>query len=427
MSELTQTATWGVGATLLLIYVYQHIRLRWPQNYFGPAESFTTFFTKNGWRYFAFRFLPPYAAFTLIAVYGPADRSLSVAFATGFYISASTILSITSSLRREKGSARLTVRRGLALAAIACLIAAAGYAAYRTGDAITPVAPQLSDVLTAVLAAVISTTLAIAYLQVTLSPASSEEGISESMAHAIRMIALDHGVDPQLAIAIAAAENAQRPPWFRRLERLTARLRPLGSYGLFQVRGHGPVTDIQSCRIAMAQLKGTYPPRVSFSDGDWIIRRAAENHNPDAQFAEMVAQAYPNYPHHALESTAKWAEDMRPNLEVIDISRFGESVVIRGSYWAPLLTPRVRVRGFDTGADWNEVRVRTLRGPYGRATWRVDTTTSTRYLEVTGIKRKGRGRATRIFEIDLVRVSINRDITLAPGTPQKPQWVGTSD
>ena len=68
-----------------------------------------------------------------------------------------------------------------------------------------------------------------------------------------------HNASAELVICIMVVENLQRPPWFRRLERLRGRLRrgKPWTYGVMQVRSIQPLTDRQSIERAIPMLADT--------------------------------------------------------------------------------------------------------------------------------------------------------------------------
>ena len=203
-----------------------------------------------------------FRSFVLVGIYAAQPQASIVGTAITYSVLSSG-LSIRSSVTRAYGRVRLTRQRAAVLLVNVVGLAACAWAAVATFPLISSAAPPLSEIVANIIATLIAAVLAIAYFRSTDSNQESNLWSAESLPHEfeteIQSVAIDHCVDPVLAIAIARTESAQRPPWFRKLERTFSRLNPRGSYGLFQVAGHGPVRDIASCRIALSSIAGTYP------------------------------------------------------------------------------------------------------------------------------------------------------------------------
>lgn len=418
------TLAWAFGGALTLIFLYQHVRLSWPQSYFGPAESVVQYFSGSGARFVLFRFLPPYVVFLVVGVYGPASRNMNVWATAGVYAALSTFLSVRSSLIKKPGSVRLSGQRVTVLISILVGLALVAAGASSTASAVASSAPPLADVAANLVASLIAAALAVAYFVSTGNSSASAE-LSEELVDAIRAIALDSGADPQLAVAIAHVENVQRPKWFRAAERMTAKFRRSGTYGLFQVLSAEPLSDLDSCRAAMSSLRGAFPLLQYDYPVDWSVRRAAEKHNPDARFAEMVADTYPHVPVYPVESAERKAPDGRPLLEVISVGRFGETIALRGTYWSP--TESVVVDLFRTASPGpDEVQPTTIINESGRSTWRVEFPPDVLRAVVRSIAALDDCFTSESLELDLRSLNIRRDVTLKSPPPPQPTVTATA-
>lgn len=405
------TALWALGGALSLVFLYQHIRINWPQSYFGPTESLALYFSGTGARYVVFRFLPPYVAFLAIGVYSPGPITTAVTLTAGTYAILSTALSVRSSLRRERDSVQLSRSRIAVLVTIVLGLGLCAFAAIRTVPVVAPSAPPLADVAANLIAALIAATLAVAYFAGTVGSSRRHDDLSDDVVYQIRMIALDSGADQQLAVAIAYVENLQRPAWFRRVERISAPLHRDGTFGLFQVKGHGPVDDMESCRIATRALRGIFPLLNDGYPVDWSVRQAAEKHNPDSRFAEMVAEAYFNLPAYPIEASPTTAPDGRPLLEVSAVGRFGESMAIRGTFWSP--TETIVVDAYrPTDPVPAELAPDVVINESGRSTWRTDLAPGTLRIVVRTFARLDDCFTTEQLELDLRHIEVARDLTL---------------
>lgn len=364
---------WASGGTLTLMLVYQHLRVTWPESYFGPAESVAYVFSRTGPRFVLFRFLPPYLVFVTVGVYGPEDANGTVWFCALLYIIASTVLSLGASARGVPNSAPLKIQRLLVLAVTAAALVGCAWLATATVPVAAPHAPELGEVLANLIAAALTAVLVVSFLMATRSSSEpARRALSFDTLREIEATAVECCVDPDLATAIARVENEQRPPWFRRLERGMHRLRPGGSYGLFQVAGHGPVSDRESCRIALEHLTGSWP--ILNSEGypvDWSVFRIVEMHNPDSRFAERVSELY-------FDRTAtrvKWSDgqaaDQRPVVDVWSVGRFREQLRARGTFWIDIGPVSVETRALGAD-DWKPSVVVLVNDGGPRIAWFAD-------------------------------------------------------
>jgi len=88
-------------------------------------------------------------------------------------------------------------------------------------------------------------------------------------------------------------ENLQRPPWFRSIENLKARVGLGGTYGIMQVRANHLITDRESIIIACeGHLRGALTFfRNGYPDAE-SVSGLARLHNDDPAFTGMVYQIY---------------------------------------------------------------------------------------------------------------------------------------
>jgi hypothetical protein len=106
--------------------------------------------------------------------------------------------------------------------------------------------------------------------------------------------ATENGTDPSLVQSILLTENLQRPPWFRRLEFLKAKLGFAGTYGVMQVGSTSHVSDADSVRLACeGHLKNLQPRFSEYGGADpESLNELIRLHNEDPAFIEMVRNFY---------------------------------------------------------------------------------------------------------------------------------------
>ena len=405
---MTQTILWAIVGTALLVLLYQHVRINWPQSYFGPRENLAQYFSSGAVRFAVFRFAPPFLVFLLVGIYA-ADSIAAVIMTAALYMTVSTGLSLRSSWRHESGSVALTGQRIAVLVIIALGLGAAAALAILLAPIAEPSFPSVGDVIANIVAALIAAVLAVSYFQGTIA-GNEQIDLPDDLTAQIRAIALENCVDHRLALAIAYVENMQRPSWFRRLENLSARFNRQGSFGLFQVKGHGAVDDVESCRIAMGALKGTYPLVDEYGWSiDWSIRASAEKHNPDSRFVAMVAETYPLLSSGALAATAERAPDGRPLLEVCQVGRFAEQMRIRGTFWSP--TEQVVAEVIGRAAAPESLKVVVTRCDR-RSSWYADLPMDSRRVLLRSVSEIEGCFTSSDVDVDLRCIPVDRDLTL---------------
>lgn len=400
-------AIWALVTAWALVMFYQHIRISWPENYFGPVDHVSYYFTRHGARYMLFRFAPPFAAFSLVGIYGSTNV---VTLSAVLYILYSVGVSALGSISRAHGSTPLTAQRLGVLAITATCTALSAWAAIKLAPSLAEYAPPFSGIISDLIVTLVVAILAVSYVTATHTGHTHTGALDEATAYRVRMVALDHSVDQRLAIAIAYTENAQRPPWFRRLENLVGKIRKGGSYGLFQVSGYGPVDDIESCRIAMTRLQGSYPLLSDYGDSPgWSIMRCAELHNPDLNFAKMVADVYYQFEENEIDRTKSRAPDGRPVVTVNSLTRFGDTICARGTFWAPNATLFAGVKDSLGQSSALDIESSVIAG---RSSWRVLLgADAVRFVLRVRVTRGARVRE-REFNYDLADIELPRDLTL---------------
>jgi hypothetical protein len=100
------------------------------------------------------------------------------------------------------------------------------------------------------------------------------------------------GADASLALAVMVVENLQRPPWFRRLERLKGFIFKRGTYGIMQVAAPQPITDEESIIRAVRERLTGVSVRSQSGEVDWDLLDAfARTYNPNPNFSALLRSA----------------------------------------------------------------------------------------------------------------------------------------
>lgn len=410
---------WAVVSSVSLVLVYQHLKVRWPQSYFEPAQGVAEYVSATGLRFLTFRLVPPFAVFVVVGMYASRPTTSLVASAV-LYIVVSSLLSVRSSLLRSPGHVRLTRQRGQVLVLTAIGVGAAAAAAWAVAPHLRDSAPPVATIIASLIGSFITAVVVLSYVRAT--DASGTEAVhrgelAPEILVWIRSIALESSVEPRLAVALALSENAKRPPWFRRLERAASMVNRSGSFGLFQVRGHGPVSDLESCRIAMGQISGTFPLRDENGwPVEWSVRRCAEAHNPDEAFASMVWEKYCTLWDERLVATDELGPDARPLLDVVGVSRFGRRTLVRGTFWSATETVSVEVLTSAAAAP-TTVEVDTFGSQGSRAGWSAELPDGTRLVVVRSTSPLAECQTSADLTVDLTCTPVERDLSLREEPP----------
>lgn len=290
-----------VGVGFLHVF-FRAVESQWPASYFALTSGPDYAISRSFARYLTFRLLPVFVVAVFAATtLGRDGRAvvLPVMVMGVFHASSTSGRALTSVVR----SGRLARRPLLALMHSAVILAIAGVslAGALSADSFASIVPELdavsSDLWTGLIAGVIG-----AYaVRVTQKGFIDTERIFLESRRAIphhlwelaRDVAQRHEADPRLVRAVMLTENLQRPRWFRRLERIGARMlkRP-ASLGLLQTPGRPTDSDEELLERAIQErFRGV---RVTTDDGyvDWAaLNTFAAEYNPDPKYAELLSAA----------------------------------------------------------------------------------------------------------------------------------------
>jgi hypothetical protein len=303
----------ALGAAFLYAF-FRAVQTQWPASYFGATDTTSYAITRSPFRYTAYRLGPLFVVCLFIAV--------TLERRDGYALGAALSLSVTHAAStngyalvessRRAGLRRHRIPVSLVKAFVLVGLLVIGYSAYLTRGVLESVVPPLSE-MTAALWTALLAGIAGAYIG-RLSEhggASSSELVEKSRAevpaHLRELMASEAasaGVDPWLGLAVMAVENLQRPPWFRRLEKLKAKISGPGTYGIMQVRADNWIDDEESIRRAVAgPLKGVVIPSSElYEEQVNALRDFALAYNPDPTYVELLQDAYANEELRALKA-----------------------------------------------------------------------------------------------------------------------------
>ncbi|HEY3718424.1 MAG TPA: hypothetical protein VGL39_28200 [Jatrophihabitantaceae bacterium] len=360
---MVQSVLVGAATALGLFMLYSAAAHRWPDSYFSGGPSVDPVVSRKLGKYALFRLGPVFLAAAFAAV--TADRLDSpvwlAALSLGaIHVSHTSGFAIARIVRRRQVRHRMTalVFNVILCSAIACVVVVATV----TASFWRPLIPRPSDLSIAVWTGLFAGVMAVWVSRLTFRPgdlpalvARVRQEVGPALVSYARDRAQSVGSDPQFVEALLIAEAMNRPKWMRRLEEKKARFIPRGSYGVMQVQSNSLLTDEQSIDLAVRPYAGVSVRNVNGGVLRPVLHALTERHNPDPMFVDLVEQVFyilePSY-----RSTKARAPDGRPQIEVEEIRRVGESLVVTGT--AVVHDGRVLYRpAHDDKARWVSARV----------------------------------------------------------------------
>lgn len=256
----------GITFGIILNILYSAVRHTWPENYFGLDGSVDPIISRNAYRYLIFRFVPPFVAVAASAL--TAERFGGRPLLAGM---ATAVIHILRLVPAAINAGRAGRRRLLsATIIVAMILIALAFGAVQARAVFDPVIPRPSELVANLWAGLLAAIGAV-YLQrvalVKRSPgALVRRSLCEIPVDPVRVGTArlrENGIDDKILLAILAAENLQRPPWFRAIE-----------YRL---------PDFLDATTGLLQQKRAVSDSDSISRGvDWLIEVAEPRPAPDS-------------------------------------------------------------------------------------------------------------------------------------------------
>ena len=256
----------GVGAGAVALWVfYQALKIDWPEHYFGATDFSAYAISASPFHYAVFRFVPVFVVCVFVAVTlerrGSPFVTLSALLIGAIHGSLTLGNALVGWMRSEPTAkqrwAAITIVRVIALAGVM----GTAYAASAFRDTFAPSIPQLHELSASLWTAGFAGIAAAFVLRV-----ARDYGLGDGvlLRRSLRQLppaltlraseaASKHAADQTLVLAVMTVENLQRPPWFRSLERLKARISPSGTYGIMQVAAAKQLSDLESVDLAVSE------------------------------------------------------------------------------------------------------------------------------------------------------------------------------
>lgn len=294
----------ATGAVFLWVF-YTAIRVDWPEHYFATTDFSAYAISSSPFRYAVFRFAPVFVTCTVVAVtldrrsssYGTVAALLVVAL-HGFSTLGIALYQWARSNPKHRGHrASIAFIRAVALVGVFAVAIAAALLRPIVG----PLVPGAADLNATLWTAGFAGIAGAFVVQFSRTHGLSDSGLLNRALNAIpkhlRELALEvsaeTGADPDLVLAVMTVENLQRPPWFRRLERLKSRIMRSGTYGIMQVASKTALSDEDSIRIAVSDRFANV--RVKNAEGTLdldALGAFAEQYNGGPTYVSTLSSAY---------------------------------------------------------------------------------------------------------------------------------------
>jgi hypothetical protein len=293
----------GLAGAGLLSLIFSVDRARWPHSYYAVGDLTSYRISLHPGRYITFRFVP--VALVAVLVCTTADRVGGNALLTSLVLAMLHIAGTAgrASLRLLRGDrtfarqAQAVIHLAVAIGVLAAAMIGGTLAQF---DQAHSVVPTLRDIPLALWTAAFAAFSGAYLIQFTRrSTPEVQELMKQSRATiggevwaTAKEASASVDADVHLAQAILLAENLQRPPWIRRLERAKGRLLKRGTYGVMQIRADHPVDDAESTRLAIEErLRGQQLPR-EYDARREALQRILSQYNNDPRFIELATAFY---------------------------------------------------------------------------------------------------------------------------------------
>lgn len=288
-----------VSGTVILTTIYKALRSNWPTSYFSASDLMTDWFSVNLHRYLLFRFVPVFLV-SLCACSG-LENHMTERVAVGGAIAiihiSQTSLQAAIATREDR-----IQNRGAAVIAqisIALGVILTTTAAILCQPLFSDILPDWSDYFQAMITAVFVTCFGFAAIAITRrqeqGPIESVEVLGQDLVNSIIRWSHQYKVDSDVALAIFATENSQRPKWVRRAEKTLGRFGLVRTFGLGQTSPTPPTSMDDDVRSTLAPLADS-----NFSGIDQCGRRTwaevyFERHNHSQTFVDFAARRWQEY------------------------------------------------------------------------------------------------------------------------------------
>lgn len=281
---------------------FRAVESHWPASYFALTSGPDYAITRSLGRYLAFRLLPVLvvAVFAAVTLGRTGDAVVvPVVLIGAVHAGVTSGRALVGLVRSGRTSRRplLTLMHPLVMGSVTCVALAGALVAPWFDGAVPTADDVVSDLWTGLIAGVVGA-YAVRVSQPGHVPtdivfAGSRKSIPNDLWNGAAESADRWNADADLVRAVMLVENLQRPRWFRRLERLAARLfRQPATLGLLQARAQAGNDDAELLDQAVQERFRDVTVKAEDGRIEWeALNDFAASYNPDLKYAELLAAA----------------------------------------------------------------------------------------------------------------------------------------
>ncbi|MET4048858.1 hypothetical protein ABIB34_002980 [Rhodococcus sp. UYP5] len=299
LASMADTLLRVILGTAILTTIYSALRSNWPTSYFSASDLMTDWFSVNLHRYLLFRFIPVFLV-SLCACSGLENQfteRVTVGSAIAIIHISQTSLRAAIASRADRIQNRSAAIIAQSLIVFGVLLTTAAAVLYQ--PLVSDILPDWSDYFQALITAVFVTCFGFAAITITRrqeqGPGESVEVLEKDFVSTIIRWSHHYKVDSDVALAIFATENSQRPKWVRRAEKMLGRFGLVRTFGIGQTSPTPPTSMDEDVQNTLAPLAGS-----NFLGIDQYGRRTwaevyFERHNQSQTFVDFAAQRWQEY------------------------------------------------------------------------------------------------------------------------------------
>lgn len=277
----------GVLAGLVLNAAYRAISEVWPEAYYGKSEGIEARIASSPLKYLSFRLIPPFLTSVAVSVTAASIMAEPALLAVG----SAALTHVSRNLHSIATIRRLPVGRRFARAtyqmAVVSAVSVTMLGGYYASGILAPLVPTPRELIFSVWTAGFAAISTISLRRILSSRPSdvrvkSLESIPKGLILHAMTKASEKGIDAAIVLGIMISENAQRPNWVRRLERIVQKFAISGAtttQGLMQVRSAVPLSDQESIDLAIEENESEWKAPASLASRDEWWFQQAERHN----------------------------------------------------------------------------------------------------------------------------------------------------
>lgn len=367
----------GVLGGLALKVLYMSVASEWPAQYASARSMLESWSRGSLPRHLVFRGLPAFVT-CLLATSFALQSSYDTACTAGALAATFLLVTDVGAVLKEPlfvlRRPRLIILHGTGVAITGLAI----FGAHFLASVATPVMPTPRELIVSawqalfVALAIGGTKFILTTLKPQGSPTEPLEALPPQLKKAASIASHKHDCDAAFLMALILEENLQRPPWMRKLERITPIGRRNGTYGIAQVPGPPNMSDEESIEILATRYAGFHPSWRNWSINRPELEFQIEQHNHDPEFIQRVAETYEAILGSWHHRSSEFANDGLPMITADDPKRRRNEIIIRGTSYGQLPSAEV---------DGNQWPVQTADSdPIIRGTWSVCVPVTSRSL-----------------------------------------------